>query len=122
MTEDMKTPVDMMLPSGTRALSFATWMCPASCIEPPTCPHTRGPNDWDMKTYLNERVDAAEELFIFQCRHFAMGVGTIPVQEIVNEYLRFEKSVSQVGIHPVTMASVSSCHGLIGKVIIERVE
>lgn len=119
---ELKIPVDIALPNGTRALSFATWTCPASCIEPPTCPYTRGPKDWDMKSYLNNRVGEIHELplqLIFQCRHLAMGVGTIPVQEIVNEYLRFEKEVSLSGITSVTMASISSCHGLIGCVKIE---
>ncbi|QQR81466.1 MAG: hypothetical protein IPJ69_04930 [Deltaproteobacteria bacterium] len=118
MIDLLKTPVDMALPNGTRALSFATWMCPASCIEPPTCPHTGGPKDWDMKDYLQ---NIKTPLYVFQCRHLAMGVGTIPVQEIVNEYLRFEKQVSQSGTHSVSMASVSSCHGLIGQVKIENV-
>lgn len=117
--EAVGTPVDMRLPAGTRALSFATWTCPASCIEPPTCPHTRGPKDWDMKGYLLARTQGLP-LQVFQCRHFAMGVGTIPMREIVEEYVKFRGRIREPGIHEVAMASVSSCHGLIGKVEIRH--
>jgi hypothetical protein len=109
------TPVDMLLPAGTRALSFATWTCPASCIEPPTCPHTRGPKYWDMKEYLLKNV-GADSLHVFQCRHYAMGVGTVPMSAIVAEYLKFRETVSGPGAHRAALASVSSCHGLIGLV------
>jgi len=111
------TPVDMLLPAGTRAMSFATWTCPASCIEPPMCPHTRGPKDWDMKRHL---MDKLGNVRIFQCRHFAMGVGTIPMREILEEYLRFRDTIGQPGYYDVSMASVSSCHGLIGKMEIRH--
>jgi hypothetical protein len=111
------TPVDMALPAGTRALSFATWTCPASCIEPPTCPHTRGPKDWDMKEHLQGHFDS---LHVFQCRHYAMGVGTIAVNDIVDEYLRFRETLQRPGRHLAAMASVSSCHGLIGLVEVTR--
>jgi hypothetical protein len=111
------TPVDLQLPAGTRALSFATWTCPASCIEPPICPHTRGPKDWDMKEHLNARgMEGVDSLHVFQCRHYAMGVGTIPVQNIVDEYLKFREVVRLPGTHLSAMASVSSCHGLVGLV------
>ncbi|HEX5038402.1 MAG TPA: hypothetical protein VFX30_14700 [bacterium] len=112
---EVGTPVDMLLPAGTRALSFATWTCPASCIEPPTCPHTRGPKDWDIKTHLTKTAKAGS-LHIFQCRHYAMGVGTIPVSAIVEEFLKFRDVVRAPGTHRAAMASVSSCHGLIGLV------
>lgn len=113
------TPVDMALPAGTRALSFATWTCPASCIEPPTCPHTRGPKDWDMKEHLGRTPGShlhIDSLHIFQCRHYAMGVGTIPMRSVIEEYLKFRDVVRAPGVHRSAMASVSSCHGLIGLV------
>lgn len=113
METTIGTPVDIPLAAGTRALSFATWTCPATCIEPPTCPHTRGPKDWDMKTYLKGQVDSQH---VFQCRHYAMGVGTIPVSDILEEYLKFRNEVGQAGTHRTAVATVSSCHGLIGLV------
>jgi hypothetical protein len=117
--ESVGTPVDLRLPAGTRALSFATWTCPASCIEPPTCPHTRGPKDWDMMERLMETVKA-DSLHIFQCRHYAMGVGTIPVSAILEEYLKFRDVIRAPGTHRTAMASVSSCHGLIGLVEVQN--
>ena len=115
----IQTPFEMALPQGNLALSFATWTCPATCIEPPTCPVTKGPKDWDMKKKIIETVHA-DHVSIFQCRHLAMGVGTIPVAEIVSDYINFEKKVSQPGEYHVAMGSVSSCHGLIGSAVIRN--
>ncbi len=141
--QSVGTPVDMALAAGTRALSFATWTCPATCIEPSTCPHTRGPKDWDMKKHLIDSLSPRwgvsggesgfaprfepkhpalpvrgeiDSLHVFPCRHYAMGVGTIPVEAIVEEYLQFQKVIRVPGTHRVGMATVSSCHGLIGMV------
>lgn len=110
------TPVDIALPTGSRALSFATWTCPHSCIEPPTCPHTRGPKDWDMKTYLIEyfQKQKIDSVHFLQCLHYAMGVGTIPLKSVVEEYLKFREVIRVPGTHLSTVATVSSCHGLLG--------
>ena len=112
------TPVDMSLPSGQRALSFATWICPHSCIEPPTCPHTRGPKSWDMKEHLEAFWAKADmrpdSVHYFQCLHYAMGVGTIPILHIVEEYLKFESMLKKNPKSLFAVATVSSCHGLVG--------
>ena len=113
------TPLDMSLPAGTRALSFATWTCPHSCIEPPTCPHTRGPKHWDMKEYLTKYFGEGAlklSIHLFQCRHYAMGVGTIPMKEIIEEYLQFQRVTSVPGTQLSALATISSCHGLVGLV------
>lgn len=119
-SEAVGTPVDMPLPAGTRALSFATWTCPAACIEPAVCPHTRGPKDWDMKEYLLGRIQGSplrlDGIHVFPCRHYAMGVGTIPVDRIVREYIQFREVARVPGTHRLAMATVSSCHGLLGLV------
>ncbi len=118
--ENVGTPLDLSLPTGNRALSFATWTCPHSCIEPPTCPHTRGPKDWDMKTYLTDYFREGsvpiDSLHFFQCLHYAMGVGTIPMKSVVEEYIKFREVVRVPGTHLSAMATVSSCHGLLGLV------
>lgn len=116
MEAPIGTPVDIPLAAGTRALSFATWVCPATCIEPPTCPHTRGAKDWDMKEHLKSAPFQFDSVHIFQCRHYAMGVGTIPVDKILDEYYKFREVVRVPGTHLSAMATVSSCHGLIGLV------
>lgn len=114
--ETVGTPVDMSLPAGTRALSFATWTCPAACIEPPTCPHTRGPKDWDMKQRLLASSFGVDSLHVFQCRHYAMGVGAIPMSAVAAEYVKFRDVARAAGTRRAAMASVSSCHGLVGLV------
>ena len=126
LDSSFQTPVDMALPGGARALSFATWICPYSCIEPPTCPHTRGPKSWDMKTTLERMKEKKEGVFagpvpvdslhVFQCLHYAMGVGTIPMRSVVEEYLHFQEVMCVPGTHLSVVATVSSCHGLVGLV------
>src|SRR5207247_677195 len=37
-------PVERPTAGGDRALSYATWICPPTCVEPALCPHTRGPS------------------------------------------------------------------------------
>lgn len=123
--DKIQIPFHMLLPSGNLALSFSTWICPATCIEPPTCPVTRGPKDWDMKTKILESMQIntnVDYISVLQCRHLTMGVGTIPVQEIVNEYLKFQEVARVPGTHGLTMASVSSCHGLVGRAFIQHGE
>lgn len=118
--KNVGTPLDLPLPTGNRALSFATWTCPHSCIEPPTCPHTRGPKDWDMKTYLmdyfHQNSFKVDSLHFFQCLHYAMGVGTIPMKSVVEEYIKFQEFIRVPGTHLSAVATVSSCHGLVGLV------
>ncbi len=110
------TPFEALLPSGQTALSFATWKCPHSCIEPPTCPKTRGPKDWDMFERLKDHFETSgvseEHQFLFRCLHFAMGVGTIPCQVIVDDYLRFRKLVAKAENLRIAVGTISSCHGL----------
>ena len=65
-----------------------------------------------------QRIDS---LHIFQCRHYAMGVGAIPMRAVVEEYLKFRDVVRAPGTHRSAMASVSSCHGLIGLVEVRHV-
>lgn len=112
------TPLDMKLADGNRALSFAEWKCPHSCIEPKLCPVTRGEKWWDMGTYLtdffNQQKLPVESYHLLPCKHLAMGVGTIPMQLIIDEFLRFSQVVSQPGRHLAALATISSCHGLMG--------
>ena len=38
-------PYERPTRDGDLALSYATWICPPTRIEPELCPHTRGPKD-----------------------------------------------------------------------------
>ncbi len=112
------TPVDMALADGNRALSFAEWICPHSCIEPRLCPVTRGPKDWDMREHLvkffAEQQLPVDSYHLFSCRHLAMGVGTIPWREIVVEFVLLREAITKNHEHRAALATISSCHGLVG--------
>ena len=71
------TPVDRATRDGDRALSYATWVCPPTCIEPALCPHTRGPRDWSLAGHLAlpRSGDAFTERIVFRCLHLVWGVG-----------------------------------------------
>lgn len=102
---------------GTHYVSFATWMCPINCVEPRTCPHTRGPRAWSMPPTLRAFV-ATERLrgrrldgpAVFHCVHRAYGVGMFGVPEV----LAADALVAQVAAGraaEVLIGSVSHCHG-----------
>jgi hypothetical protein len=77
-------PMERDTAAGDRALSYADWVCPVTCIEPALCPHTRGPRDWSLAADLEH--PAPGERFtghvVFRCLHLVWGVGTIRVGDI----------------------------------------
>jgi len=76
-------PVDRPTRDGDRALSYATWICPPTCIEPRLCPHTRGAKDWSLVLDLSRPLgDNPAQPIVFPCLHFVYGVGTVPVERI----------------------------------------
>lgn len=102
---------------GTHYVSFATWMCPINCVEPRTCPHTRGARAWSMPPTLRAFVET-ERLrgrridgpAVFHCVHRAYGVGMFGVPEV----LAADALVAQVAAGraaEVLIGSVSHCHG-----------
>lgn len=102
---------------GTHYVSFATWMCPINCVEPRTCPHTRGARAWSLPPTLRAFVET-ERLrgrrldgpAIFHCVHRAYGVGMFGVDEV----LAADALVAQVAAGraaEVLIGSVSHCHG-----------
>ena len=112
------TPFVRGLESGNYALSFATWVCPVNCIEPPTCPALRQPLDWDMATavadYLLGRRGQVRSFHILKCQHEAFGVGTIPMQHVARETLKLKRAAERGGAPYAVIATVSTCHGLAG--------
>lgn len=99
-------PVDRRTGDGDRALSYATWICPPSCIEPALCPHTRGEKTWSLASEL-----AAADAFVFPCLHLVWGVGTIPVSTIFAVRDRLERAAA-AGAREAEIATASHCHGL----------
>jgi hypothetical protein len=115
--EEVPTPVQMTLPVGTQAVSFAEWRCPVNCIEPPRCPHIHETRTWDMKSTLENYFHPFPQrsAHVLQCRHLVHGVGTIPCADIFQEFKKFLENGRRAEIREVTVATVSGCHGIVGR-------
>jgi hypothetical protein len=76
-------PFEATTAAGDRALSYADWLCPPTCIEPALCPHTRGPRDWSLAADLEGPDGEAPGRIVLRCLHLVYGVGTIPVAAVL---------------------------------------
>src|SRR5262249_2964262 len=106
-------PVERPTAAGDRALSYATWVCPPTCIEPDLCPHTRGPKDWSLIRDL-ETVRPGEARggrIVFRCLHLVWGVGTVPVAGIREARDRLGAGL-RAGRRRYVVATSSHCHAL----------
>lgn len=106
-------PYERVTRDGGLALSYATWTCPPTCIEPALCPHTRGPKDWSLasRLALREAGDPFEEAIVFPSLHLVSGVATIPVAAIHAARDRMLAGLAQ-GSRRYLVATASHCHGL----------
>ncbi len=108
-----RVPVDRPTADGDRALSYATWICPPTCVEPALCPHTRGPKDWSLAQDL-ETAQSGEPLdgrIVFRCLHLVYGVGTVPVAAIQAARERVLEGL-RAGTRRWLVATSSHCHAL----------
>jgi len=106
---------------GTHYVSFATWMCPINCIEPRTCPETRGPRSWSMpeaaRAYVADARARGQALvgpLLFHCEHRAFGVGMFDTRSAIDADAALATAVAAaLPDAPVRalVASVSNCHG-----------
>jgi hypothetical protein len=106
-------PFESPTGDGSRALSYATWVCPPSCIEPALCPHTRGAKDWSLAADL-ERPAPGETFdahVVFRCLHLVYGVGTIPVRDILTARDHLAAGLAG-GRRTYLVATSSHCHAL----------
>jgi hypothetical protein len=105
------TPYEGPTGAGDRALSYATWPCPPTCIEPALCPHTRGPRDWSLAADLSRPApgEPFDGHVVFRCLHLVYGVGTIPVREMLDARDRLRASA---GPRTYLVSTASHCHGL----------
>jgi hypothetical protein len=110
------TPWERGAPDGRHYVSFATWTCPINCIEPTTCPATKGPRDWSMPTAMQafaERDPQLDHAVIFHCEHRTYGVGMIDAAAIAAA----DRAIAAWGaLHPtrILVGTVSHCHGALG--------
>jgi len=103
-------PMERDTAAGDRALSYATWICPAACIEPLLCPHTRGPRDWSLAGDLEEPSGELDPV-VFRCLHLVWGVGTIAVGQIQDARRRLLEGMKG-GPRAYLVATSSHCHAL----------
>lgn len=98
---------------GDRALSYATWSCPPTCIEPALCPHTRGPKDWSLAGELAQARagDPWDEAIVFPSLHLVWGVATVPVSAIHAARDRV-LDAARGGRRRWLVTTASHCHGL----------
>ena len=106
------TPWERSAPDGVHYVSFATWMCPINCIEPATCPHTKGPRDWTMPVTIRDYAER-EKLAgpaLFHVTHRAYGVGMLNVADVVAADA-LVRDVANDRKADVLIGTVSHCHG-----------
>jgi hypothetical protein len=106
-------PVERPTADGDTALSYATWICPPTCIEPVLCPHTRGPKDWSLAADLESPrpEDPFASRVIFRCLHLVWGVGTVPLAAIREARDRLVEALPG-GKRRYLVATSSHCHAL----------
>jgi len=117
LAEAPDTPWQRTAPDLAHYASFATWMCPINCIEPPRCPETRGPRDWTMPAAVRQAADRAVQLgapydviALFHTTHRHYGVGMFDVRDALRVDQALRETASEPSIR-VLVASVSHCHG-----------
>jgi hypothetical protein len=106
-------PYERSTRDGGLALSYATWTCPPTCIEPALCPHTRGPKDWSLAAHLAAPLagDPFDERVVLPSLHFVFGVATVPVTAIHAARDRVLAGLA-AGPRRYLVATASHCHGL----------
>ena len=125
LTVPPATPWQRAGADGTHYASYATWTCPINCVEPVRCPATRGHRAWSMpdamKIYV-ESLPESERLLgplVFHCSHRAYGVGMIDVDDILAADRFITEHASQRRAE-FLVATVSHCHGALGRLVVER--
>jgi hypothetical protein len=106
-------PFEQATRDSGRALSYATWTCPTTCIEPALCPHTRGPKDWSLCGDLegSDRLAGSDERIVFRCLHLVYGVGTVPLRDVLHAGRRVA-AAAPLGPRRYLVATSSHCHAL----------
>jgi hypothetical protein len=125
LTAPPPTPWQRAGTDGTHYASYATWTCPVNCIEPVRCPMTRGHRAWSMPDAMKFYVESLPEgerllgPLVFHCSHRAYGVGMIDSEDIVAAE-RFVADNGEKGHAEFLVATVSHCHGALGRLVIDR--
>lgn len=108
---------------GTHYVSFATWTCPVNCIEPRTCPVTKGPRSWSLPNRLAEHARDRRgagrpiELAVLHCSHRVYGVGMFDTVAVVEADHRIAMGARERAAE-VMVGTVSHCHGALTRLVI----
>jgi hypothetical protein len=109
--------------AGNRFISAAGWLCPATCIEPARCPAIHAPRTWELGEIVRAAATRASDPYaaaeLFTCRHFAFGIGTIPVASLARARQRLADLLAGGGTpqpRRLLIGTVSACHGVLGEV------
>jgi hypothetical protein len=110
---------------GTHYVSFAEWMCPINCIEPPRCPHTRGDRTWSLPPSLTRYVEGEREAgrpvegpFVFHCLHRAFGVGMLDVRDILAADRAIALRGGESAAAAFLVGTASHCHGALRRIVL----
>lgn len=115
----LRPPVPFLhhAPDGQTYISYATWLCPVTCVEPAVCPHTRGPRDWSLAPALEAFARAHggfTHCVVFPVRHLAYGISSIPAILFPQARDALVRHFWEKGRLRALVATVSHCHGVMG--------
>jgi hypothetical protein len=121
------TPYREQRAHGTLVASHADWICPVHCVEPETCPKTRGPRHWDMDLTARALADQlaghgqkVDEVHLFHCHHVTYGVGAYPASELLAARDALFTSLAERGSVRFLIGTVSRCHGAMHLLAVRR--
>lgn len=120
-------PYEQTDTAGNQFISAAGWRCPVTCIEPALCPAIHGPRTWELGEIVRAGAysdharsevvpmerDQYTDVVLFTCRHFAWGIGTIPIRAPLAARARILERLRAGQRQRVVVGTVSSCHGVL---------
>ena len=105
-------------PDDTYYVSFAEWTCPINCIEPKTCPHTRGPRSWSLPPTVTAYAEqSSARAAVMHCRHRTFGVGMFDTAEVLAADAIIRED-GDAGACEVFIGTTSHCHGAITRLVV----
>ncbi|HEX7119789.1 MAG TPA: hypothetical protein VF212_13445 [Longimicrobiales bacterium] len=115
------TPFERQAEGGPLVVSHADWECPVHCIEPATCPATRGPRYWDLDRTVRQLAVALDEggqpvdgIHLFHCHHVAYGVGAYRAAAVTTAFDQIAGHVegtARARAARFLIGTISHCHG-----------
>lgn len=116
LEQPLDTPFESLGSAGERFVSFAEWMCPPNCIEPKRCPAIKAARTWEMPETMARYGEALGviETAVFHSKHYAWGIAALPAQALAEARDRIQATLPAAG-GDYLVATVSSCHGVVGR-------